>query len=204
MTFSPRLEEITPLHVDAVCRLTVRPDQENVVAPVARPPADASAHGDIAWPRLIRDGSGPSGFVMGGLDPGGEHDAFRCAIRRLDIAADQQGRGYGRFAVEEVCAEARRRGRRRITVLWAPHASGPENFSPRLGFRPTGETLHGQALGELPLAQPPARRPGASLAPRAPLRSLLERPHRPFFPEMATEVVGIASAPHPRPWRWSR
>ncbi|MFB4196438.1 GNAT family N-acetyltransferase [Streptomyces carpaticus] len=81
---------------------------------------------------------------MGGFDPDGEHDAFRCAIWRLNLAADQQGRGYGRFAVEAVCAEARRRGQRRITVLWVPHANGPENFSPRLGFRPTGETLHGQ------------------------------------------------------------
>ncbi|MFF2375957.1 GNAT family N-acetyltransferase [Streptomyces xiamenensis] len=127
----------------------VRPEQEGVVAPVARSLADAYAHGDSAWPRLVFDGDRLVGFVMGGFDPAHPVDAFRCGIWRLNIAADQQGRGYGRFAVEAVCAEARRRGERRVTVLWVPHANGPEDFSLRLGFRPTGEKIHGQVLGAL-------------------------------------------------------
>ncbi|MFE1360511.1 GNAT family N-acetyltransferase [Streptomyces harbinensis] len=53
-----------------------------------------------------------------------------------------------RGVIGAVCAEARRRGQRRITVLWVPHANGPEQFYLRVGFRPTGETLHGQVLGE--------------------------------------------------------
>ncbi|CAL9408304.1 hypothetical protein SUDANB171_01598 [Streptomyces sp. enrichment culture] len=52
---------------------------------------------------------------------------------------------------EAVCAQARRRGERRVNVLWVPHPHGPEDFSLRLGFRPTGEKIHGQVLGALML-----------------------------------------------------
>jgi diamine N-acetyltransferase len=53
--------------------------------------------------------------------------------------------------VEAVGAEARRRGQRRLTVLWVPGEDGPEGFYRRLGFRRTGEELHGQVVGELEL-----------------------------------------------------
>jgi diamine N-acetyltransferase len=91
------------------------------------------------------------GFVMGGFDPDSEIGAFRAGIWRLAIAAEEQGRGYGRFAVEAVAQEARRRGQDRITVLWIPGEGGPEEFYLRLGFRPTGEELSGEVVGELHL-----------------------------------------------------
>ena len=75
-------------------------------------------HFGTAWPRLILDDDRVVGFVMGNFDPENEIGAFRAGIWRLNIAADQQGQGYGRFAVEAVAAEARRRGHNRITVLW--------------------------------------------------------------------------------------
>jgi diamine N-acetyltransferase len=103
----------------------------------------------VAWPRLVYDGGDdPVGFVMGAFDPGNEFDFFRCGIWRLNIAAGHQRAGYGRFAVEAVCAQARRRGQNRVTVLWVPHAHGPEQFYLRLGFTPTGETFHGQVVAE--------------------------------------------------------
>jgi diamine N-acetyltransferase len=152
MTSSLRLEMVTPKNVDAACRLKVRPEQEGFVAPVVRSLADAYVHGETAWPRLISDGDQLVGFVMGGFDPDSPVDAFRCGIWRLNIAADRQGRGYGRFAVEAVCAEAHRRGQRRVTVLWVPGENGPEDFYLRLGFRPTGEKIHGEVVGALVLA----------------------------------------------------
>jgi diamine N-acetyltransferase len=57
--------------------------------------------------------------------------------------------GYGRFAVASVAYEARRRGQARITVLWVRGQGGPEEFYLRLGFRPTGEELGGETVGEL-------------------------------------------------------
>lgn len=149
MRSSLRLEKVTPENINAACALRVRPEQEGFVAPVVRSLADAYVHGEIAWPRLVFDEDKLVGFVMGGFDPQGPVEAFRCGIWRLNIAEGWQGRGYGRFAVEAVCAEARRRGQRRVTVLWVPGEHGPEGFYLRLGFRPTGEKLHGEVVGEL-------------------------------------------------------
>ena len=104
MTSSLRLETVTPDNVGAACRLAVRPDQEGLVAPVAWSLAEAYANHETAWPRLVYDGDELVGFVMGAFDPGSEIAAFRCGIWRLNIAAGQQGRGYGRFAVHSVLA----------------------------------------------------------------------------------------------------
>lgn len=113
--------------------------------------SEAYAHRDTAWPRLIMDDDRVVGFVMGNFDPDSEVDAFRAGIWRLNIAASEQGRGYGRFAVDAVAREARRRGQSRITVFWVPGEGGPEGFYLRLGFRPTGEEADGEVLGELTL-----------------------------------------------------
>ena len=147
-----RLALVTPDNVLDACRLTVRPEQEGVVAPVAVSLAEAYVHPGTAWPRLVTDGDGGPvvGFVMGGFDPDSEEPAFRCGIWRLAVAAGAQGAGVGRFAVRAVAEEARRRGSDRLTVLWVRHDHGPEGFYLRMGFRPTGE-LFGQVVGELAL-----------------------------------------------------
>jgi diamine N-acetyltransferase len=151
MTEAVRLAELTPDNVRDACDLRIKPEQERFVASVANSIADAYVHPDTAWPRLILAGDRVVGFVMGGFDPDSEIDAFRAGIWRLAIAAEEQGRGYGRFAVEAVAQEARRRGQDRITVLWIPGEGGPEEFYLRLGFRPTGEELSGEVVGELHL-----------------------------------------------------
>ncbi|WP_299955741.1 GNAT family N-acetyltransferase [uncultured Modestobacter sp.] len=147
-----RLALVTPENVVEACRLEVRPEQQGVVAPVAVSLAEAYASPRIAWPRVVTDGDGGPvvGFVMGGFDPDNEVPAFRCGIWRLTVAAAAQGAGVGRFAVQAVAEEARRRGNDRLTVLWVRHDNGPEGFYRHLGFRPTGE-LFGQVLGELAL-----------------------------------------------------
>jgi len=149
MISSWRLAKITPENVGAACRLRVRPEQEKFVAPVAWSLADAYAYGAAAWPRLIYNGDDLVGFVMAGFDPDSPIDAFRCGIWRLNVAADHQGRGYGRFAVQAVCEEAARRGQQRVTVLWVPGEHGPEGFYLRLGFHPTGQEMDGEVIGEL-------------------------------------------------------
>jgi len=157
MLSSPRLEKVTPDNVEAACRLQVRPDQEGLVAPVARSLAEAYAQPEIAWPRLVYDGERLVGFVMASFDvrfdPDDPDDRLRSGLWRLNIAADQQGRGYGRFAVESVCAEIGRRGGSRVTATWVPGEHGPERFYLRLGFRPTGEKSGDEVVGELDLPE---------------------------------------------------
>jgi diamine N-acetyltransferase len=101
-----RLEKVAPANVADACALRVEPEQEEVVAPVVRSLAEAYAQPGVAWPRLVYDDDRLVAFVMGGFDPAGPVDYFRCGVWRLAVAAGHQRSGYGRFAVEAVCVEA--------------------------------------------------------------------------------------------------
>ena len=140
-----KLAELTPDNLGAAVGLTLKPGQEDFVAPVVQSIAEAYVT-PTAWPRVVVHGDRVVGFVMANFDPDNELEEFRCGIWRLNVAADAQGTGVGRFAVEAVAEEARRRGRSRLTVLWVKGEGGPEGFYLRLGFVPTGE-LFGQTVG---------------------------------------------------------
>ncbi|MFJ9726326.1 GNAT family N-acetyltransferase [Streptomyces sp. NPDC101209] len=150
----PRLVEITPGNLAAALAVRVRPDQEHAVEPVADSLAEAYVHPPgVAWPRLIVDGDRPVGFLMAFLDIDWKEDGtlFRSGLWRLNIAAGEQGRGYGRFAVESVAAEIRRRGGWQCHVTWHPGPDGPEGFYLGLGFRTTGERSGDETVGVLDL-----------------------------------------------------
>ncbi|MEU7646111.1 GNAT family N-acetyltransferase [Streptomyces huasconensis] len=153
MPTSPYLQEITADNFETAVALRVRPDQEHLVAPVVKSLAEAYVHPGVAWPRLIRDGDEAVGFLMAffGIDWTGEGTDFRSGLWRLTIADGQQGRGYGRFAVEALAAEIRRRGGTSLTTTWHPGPGGPAGFYRSLGFRPTGETSGDQVVGVLDL-----------------------------------------------------
>lgn len=153
---NPRLEPVTEENVRAACKLKLRADQEDLVAPVAWSLADAYTMPDIAWPRLIYDHGQLVGFVMAAFAPQHANPIFHSHLWRLNIGAEHQGKGYGRFAVEEVCQEAIRRGHHRLTVGYHEGEHGPEEFYRRLGFHPTGEYNHGEAVAERTLG--PAQR----------------------------------------------
>jgi diamine N-acetyltransferase len=150
-----RLEEITAGNLDDAIGVTVRADQEHLVAPVVKSIAEAYVHPTIAWPRLIRDGDRPVGFLMGFFDAdfaaGDGPPDLRSGLWRLNVAGGEQGRGVGRFAVDSVAEAVRRRGCRVLTTTWHPGDDGPEGFYLALGFRKTGELSGDQAVGELRL-----------------------------------------------------
>ncbi|MEU0136669.1 GNAT family N-acetyltransferase [Streptomyces sp. NPDC006296] len=152
MTAQLRLEKITPANVLDACRLKVAQEQERFVAPVARSLAEAYADPVTAWPRLVVDGDRPVAFVMAffdvRFDADDPQDGPRSGLWRLAVDAGEQGRGYGRFAVDEVSREIRRRGGNRVTVTWCEGEHGPEGFYLRLGFRRTGGTSGEQVVGE--------------------------------------------------------
>ncbi|MFD8753468.1 GNAT family N-acetyltransferase [Kitasatospora sp. NPDC059577] len=155
MSSTLSLAPITPGNIDAALALRVRPGQEDLVAPVVKSLAEAYAYGETAWPRLVLDDGRPVGFVMAFFDvrfhPERPDDRPRSGLWRLLVDADAQRGGYGRFAVEQVCAEIRRRGGTRATVTYVPGPNGPAEFYARLGFRPTGELSGDQTVAELDL-----------------------------------------------------
>ncbi|MFG2329731.1 GNAT family N-acetyltransferase [Streptomyces sp. NPDC048604] len=148
-----RLETITPANVDAALGLRVHPEQTDNVAPVATSLAEAYAYGETAWPRAIYDGDELVGFLMAFVDIrwNAEKDPEdrRSGLWRLNIGAAHQGMGYGRFAVEAVREELRRRGASQLYVSWHQGEHGPGEFYRRLGFRETGELAGDQAVGVL-------------------------------------------------------
>ncbi|MFF0432702.1 GNAT family N-acetyltransferase [Streptomyces sp. NPDC004327] len=156
---TPRLEPVTPDNVDAALALRVHPHQEHHVAPVVRSLAEAYAYGDTAWPRLIVDGDGDGGEVVGFLmafvdiqwDADKDPDDRRSGLWRLNIGAGHQGKGYGRYAVGAVGEELRRRGAREMYVSWHAGEDGPGAFYRGLGFRETGELAGDQIVGVLAL-----------------------------------------------------
>lgn len=145
-----RLEPVTPANYEAAFALRVRPDQEDLVGSVEKSLAEAYVYYDHAWPRLIYDGETLVGFLMAFLDipwnPAKDPGDRRSGLWRLNIAAEAQGRGYGRFAVDAVCAEVRARGESLVYVTYEPRAGGPEPFYRKLGFRPTGERSDGETV----------------------------------------------------------
>jgi diamine N-acetyltransferase len=145
-----RLESPSAELLDALVGLPPRPGEPANVAPVVYSLAEAYVT-PTAWPRAVLDGGEVVGFVMANFDPDNEIEAFRAGVWRLNVADAAKGRGVGRFAVEEVAEEARRRGVAAITVLWEQGDDGPEGFYLKLGFVPTGEELFGERVGVLQL-----------------------------------------------------
>jgi diamine N-acetyltransferase len=145
-----RLEAITPDNYAVALAVQVRPDQQDLVAPVVKSLAEAYVYPDVEWPRLIYDGDRPVGFLKAILNIAWDSDRDpgdrRSGLWRLNIAADAQGRGYGTFAVEAVSREIRDRGGDRIYVSYEPRPGGPADFYRKLGFRPTGEHVGGQVV----------------------------------------------------------
>jgi diamine N-acetyltransferase len=91
-----RLEPVIRENVWAACNLKLRPDQEDLVNPVAWSLAIAYTVPDIVWPRLIYDGDQLVGFIMGAFDPGDPAELYHSLLWRLNIGAEHQGSGYGR------------------------------------------------------------------------------------------------------------
>ncbi len=68
---------------------------------------------------------------------------------RINVDADDQGRGVGRFAVEALVEEAKARDVDHVNVIYEAGEGGPETFFHRVGFTPVGETAYGEVIAEI-------------------------------------------------------
>ncbi|MCU1509611.1 MAG: acetyltransferase [Glaciihabitans sp.] len=146
-----RLEELSAKTIVAANSLTLRPGQEQFVTPVSYSIADAYLSPTTSWPRVVLDDDEVVGFIRGNFDPEAQQEEFRSCIWRINVAADAQGQGVGRFAVWALADEARSRGFTRLNAIWEPGEHGPEDFFLRVGFRVVSQTQYGENIGALDL-----------------------------------------------------
>ncbi|MGR0221030.1 GNAT family N-acetyltransferase [Agromyces sp. ZXT2-6] len=147
-----RLEELNATNVVAANNLSLKPGQEQFIAPVTYAAETAVVNPATAWQRVALNDDRVVGFIHGNFDPENEHEEFRACIWRINVDAEAQGKGVGRFLAHALAEEAKRRGFDRITVLWEPGEEGPGEFFHRIGFRDIGETQYGDVIGALELA----------------------------------------------------
>jgi diamine N-acetyltransferase len=144
-----RMVELSAATIVAVNNLSLKPGQEQFLAPVSYGIAATVINPATSWQRVVLDGDQVVGFVSANFDPEAPEEHFRSVLWRINVDADDQGRGIGRFAVESLVDEARRRGVDHVDVIYEAGDEGPEAFFLRVGFTPVGETEYGEVIAEI-------------------------------------------------------
>lgn len=146
------LVDLSASNIAAANALTMKPGQEQFVTPVSYAAAAAVHNPATTWQRVVVDDDGVVvGFIMASFDADSDSEEFHSILWRINVDASDQGRGIGKFAVEGLAEEARRRGMPRLYVIWEPGELGPEAFFLRIGFSPVGETQFGETIGAMEL-----------------------------------------------------
>ena len=105
-----RLEELNATNIVAANNLSLKPGQEQFIAPVTYAAEFSVVIPEAAWQRVALLGDRVVGFIHGNFDPENPHEEFRACIWRINVDADVQGRGIGRFLASALAEEAKRRG----------------------------------------------------------------------------------------------
>jgi diamine N-acetyltransferase len=142
------LDRVTAENIDAVLRLTFKPEQTGFVAVNAKSIAQAYVH--RRWIPLVVSASGaPVGFaqyVVGDVDG-------RSWILRLMIDGASQGKGYGRAALALLLERMTAEGAGEIHLSSDPRNAAALHLYRSFGFAPTGEAI--EKWDEIILARPP-------------------------------------------------
>lgn len=144
-----RVVELSAATIVAVNNLSLKPGQEQFLAPVSYGIAATVINPQTSWQRVILDRNEVVGFVSANFDPDAPEEHFRSVLWRINVDADDQGRGVGRFAVESLVEEARARGFDHVNVIYEAGEDGPELFFHRVGFTPVGETEYGEVIAQI-------------------------------------------------------
>lgn len=141
-----RLEELSASTIVAVNNLSLKPGQQQFLAPVSYDLATTVVNPQTTWQRVVLDGDTVVGFVSANFDPEAPEEHFRSVLWRINVDAEGQGRGVGRYAVEKLREVARERGFDHVDVIYEAGEGGPEIFFQRVGFSPVGETEYGEVI----------------------------------------------------------
>lgn len=146
-----RLVELSASTIVAVNNMSLKPGQEQFLAPVSYGIAATVVNPQTTWQRVVLDGDEVVGFVSANFDPEDPIEHFRSVLWRINVDADDQGRGVGRYAVEQLVDEARRRNMDHVDVIYEAGEGGPAAFFQRVGFTAVDETEYGEVIAEIRL-----------------------------------------------------
>ncbi|MFF7681771.1 GNAT family N-acetyltransferase [Microbacterium sp. NPDC007973] len=144
-----RLVELSAATIVAVNNLSLKPGQEQFLAPVSYGIAATVMNPSTSWQRVVLDGDEVVGFVSANFDGEAHEEHFRSVLWRINVDADDQGRGVGSYALGQLLEEARRRGMDHVDVIYEPGVGGPEAFFQRVGFEPVDETEYGEVIARV-------------------------------------------------------
>ena len=144
-----RLVELSAATIVAVNTLSLKTGQEQFLAPVSYGIAATVMNPQTSWQRVVLDGEEVVGFISANFDPDAPEEHFRSVLWRINVDADEQGRGVGSFALSALLDEARGRGMDHVDVIYEPGVGGPELFFQRVGFSPVGETEYGEVIARI-------------------------------------------------------
>lgn len=146
-----RLVELSASTIVAVNSLSLKPGQEQFLAPVSYGIAATVMNPQTSWQRVVLDNDTVVGFVSADFDRDAITEHFQSVLWRINVDAGGQGRGVGRFAVQALLEEAKARGFDHVDVIYEAGDGGPEAFFLRMGFSPVGETEYGEVIGQIAL-----------------------------------------------------
>ena len=146
-----QLVELSASTIVAVNSLSLKPGQEQFLAPVSYGVAATVVDPQTTWQRVVLDGDEAVGFGSANFDPDATEEHFVSLLWRIIVDAYVQGRGVGRFAVQGLIEEARKRGFDHVNVIYEAGEGGPDAFFLRVGFTPVGETEYGEVIAEIRL-----------------------------------------------------
>ena len=149
-----RLEPVDRSNSDAVLALELAPDQQDYVADNATSLKEARRDAD-ANPRAVIAGDRVVGFLM--YDASKDDD--EALIYRFMIDRREQGRGYGRAALDALLGEIRAlRHVKHAVVMYMPENAGARHLYRTAGFVDEGTDEDGEMIARLPLASRRRRR----------------------------------------------
>lgn len=146
-----QLVELSATTIVAVNNMSLKPGQEQFLAPVSYGVAATVVNPQTTWQRVVVDGDEVVGFVSANFDKEAPLEHFTSVLWRINVDADDQGRGVGRFAVQQLLEEARSRGMDHVSVIYEAGPNGPQAFFDRVGFTTVGETEYGEVIAEIRL-----------------------------------------------------
>lgn len=144
-----RLVELSPATITDVNSMSLKPGQEEFLSPVSYGIAATVVNPLMSWQRVILDEDQVVGFLSANFEPEAPYEHFRSVLWRINVDAEKQRRGIGRFAVEKLREEARERGFDHINVIYEAGEPGPDAFFRSMGFEPVGETEFGEIIAQV-------------------------------------------------------